>query len=121
MQQPRVDQLDLVRIEMRRRPPEGREVEAFGQLAERGDRLDRLRCADPRQHVEQSHRLDSLLAQMLGAVGAKALRQFALGRDQQRLVRELTPMVKRMARLHGDESLTRRAKTENDIPVLLCS
>ena len=89
MEQPRVDQLHLVRIEVRGRPPEGREVERLRELVERGDRLDRLRRADPREHIEKRDRLDALLAQMFGAVGAEPLRQLAFGGDQQRLVREL--------------------------------
>ena len=89
MEQARIDQLDLVRVEMRRRAAERREVEVAASSSSAGDRLDRLRRADPRQHVEQRHRLDPFLAQMLGAVGAEPLRQLALGGDEQRLVREL--------------------------------
>ena len=62
VEQPGIDQLDFVRIEMSRRSAESREVEALRELVERGDRLDRLRRADPREHVEQRHRLDTLLA-----------------------------------------------------------
>ena len=89
VEQARVDELDLVRVEMGWRPAEGREVEAFGELVERGDRLDRLRSADSGEHVEQRHWLDPFVAQMLGAVRAEPLRELALGGDQQRLVREL--------------------------------
>ncbi len=68
VQQPRVQQLDVVRIEMRGRSAEVREVEIAGQLVEIGDRLDRLRRADPREERQHRHRLDAFLAQMLGAV-----------------------------------------------------
>src|SRR5689334_8808616 len=78
MEKPRVDQLNLVRIEMRRSASEGREIEPVGQFVKRGNRLDRLGGSDPREHVEKRHRLDTFLAQMLGAVRSEALRQLAL-------------------------------------------
>ena len=71
VEQARIDQLDFMRVEMCRRPPERREVERLRELIERGDRLDRLRRPNPREDVEQGDRLEPLLAQMLGAVGAE--------------------------------------------------
>src|SRR5690348_9420072 len=89
MEQTRVDQLDIMGIEMGWRAPERPKVEACGELIQRGDRLDGLRRADAGKDVEQGPRLDTFLAQMLGAVRAKPLRQLSLRCDQKRLVREL--------------------------------
>ena len=74
---------------MRRGPAERRKVEIGGKFVERGDRLDRLRRPDPRDNVEQGHRLDALFAEVRRAVRAQALRQFTFGHHQQGLVREL--------------------------------
>ena len=73
---------------MGRGSPECGEIEPVRELFQADERLDRLRRADPREHVEQRHRLDTLGAKVLGAVRAEPLRELALGRDQQRLVRE---------------------------------
>ena len=54
-----VELLDLGQVEMRRRAAEMREVEAVGELVEAGDRLDRLRGAEPREQRQQGHRLDA--------------------------------------------------------------
>ena len=100
VKQPGVDQLNLMRIEMGRRTAERREIEALGELVQARGRLDRLRGADPRQHRQHRHRLDALRADVLGAIGAEPLGQFALGGDQQRLVREVRrPRAQRLEHL----------------------
>ena len=73
---------------MGRSAAEDRKVEIRGERFDVGDGLDRLRSPDPRQHVEQGNRLDTLLAQMRGAIGAEPLRQFPLCRHQKRFVRK---------------------------------
>ena len=100
MEQPRIDQFDIVRVEMRRRAAEMRKIEPVGEFIEGGDRLDRLRRADPCEQRQQGHRLDALFAQMLGAEGAQAFRQFALRRNQQRFMGELRrPRAERLEHL----------------------
>ena len=47
VQEPGIDQLDLVQVEMGRRPAEVVEVEIGRELVEVGRRFDRLRRSDP--------------------------------------------------------------------------
>src|SRR6478735_8977481 len=58
MDQPCIEELDVMKIEMGRRPPEMREVEAGGELLKRWHGFDRLRCADPGENRQQGHRLE---------------------------------------------------------------
>ena len=72
MEQARVDQFDVMRVEVCRRPAKMREVESFGELVE-GQRLDGLRRADAGEYVEHGQRFDAFLAQMLDSVRPQPL------------------------------------------------
>ena len=64
----------LVRVEMSRRTAERREVEVSCKFIKRFDRIDWLGRSDAREDIQQCDGLDSVLAELLGAVGAEALR-----------------------------------------------
>ena len=79
----------VVGIKLRRRRPEGRDVEAVDQILHRMGQLHRLRRAKPRHQRQQRHRLHPLRAQIAQRQRAKTLGQrLALRAGQQRMVRK---------------------------------
>ena len=68
VKEPGVHQLNLERVEMRRRPAEMGEIETGREIIQAGNRLDRLRGTDPRQYREHRHWLDTFRSDVLRAV-----------------------------------------------------
>ena len=83
-----VDPVEFRFIESGRRTPEMREVEAGRECARIQCRIDRVRCAQPREQRDQCFGLDSRFAQRRYPQRAEPLGQLAFGSGQQRLVRK---------------------------------
>jgi hypothetical protein len=86
----RVEPVQLVLVEPRRRPAHLREREFHRQLRKALARLDRIGRADLRQQRQDRHRLIAFIAQLFRRQRAKTFRQsLPVRADQQRHVRHL--------------------------------